>query len=142
MRKRYWIFSIVFLLIVTGIYSEIKIDDKAWNIDDILKEEYADSFDISPEGDWVAWVRRSPNQEVDKLVGHIYKTSLIDSTEIQLTRGEKSCRNPQWSPNGKLIAFLSSRGDEDCKTQIWQLNSNGGESYKLTSFEKGVRSSE
>jgi hypothetical protein len=79
-------------------------------------------------------------------------TSLTDSTTIQLTRGKHSCTQPRWAPDGKLVAFLSSRpapqgkssraeDDEDDgedkdskvggKTQIWLINPFGGEPWDV-----------
>lgn len=138
------ILSLFFVISIITADSNIKIDDpQAWNIEDVLKQEYAGSFDISPDNQWVAWIKRSPNEEKNKRIGHIFKTSLKDSTEIQLTRGKNSSRNPRWSTDGKHIAFLAKRGEEEKpKTQIWLLNSNGGEPFQLTSLEKGVKAFE
>jgi len=68
------------------------------------------------------------------MIGHLMRSSLTDAGEVQLTRGQYSAAQPQWSPDGKRIAFLSTRpvpkgtknkrdDDEkdDDKTQIWLI---------------------
>ena len=45
--------------------------------------------------------------------------------------------SPKFSPDGKKIAFLSSRSG---KNQVWIMNTHGGEARKLTNEKKGVRS--
>ncbi|RPJ80463.1 MAG: S9 family peptidase, partial [Acidobacteria bacterium] len=48
---------------------------------------------------------------------------------------------PRWSPDGRYLAFLASRGSEEEKkkgAQVWLLNMSGGEAQKLTDVKGGV----
>ena len=56
-----------------------------------------------------------------------------------MTRGDKSCTRPRWSPDGQLLAFLSSRDD---KTQIYLMRNDGGEAWKATSHATNIGSFE
>ncbi|NQV86176.1 MAG: S9 family peptidase, partial [Woeseiaceae bacterium] len=47
----------------------------------------------------------------------------------QITWSGPSNRRPRWSPDGKILAFLSTRDDE--KTQLYALFMNGGEPQPL-----------
>ena len=47
-----------------------------------------------------------------------------------------SSSHPRWSPDGKLLAFLSARNEG--KTQVWLLNRQGGEAQQLTDTPQDV----
>jgi len=47
-----------------------------------------------------------------------------------------SSSHPRWSPDGKFLAFLSSRNNG--KTQVWLLSRLGGEAAHLTDIPQGV----
>jgi len=144
MRKNRLFFpGIILIFILFGVVSALnsETDKTKWTVDDVLRQESAGSFDISPDGKWVVWVKSRPDKEADRKVGDLYLTSLTDSLEIQLTRSKESDQNPQWSPDGKLIAFTSVRGKEkEKKNQVWLINPRGGEPWQLTSLKNGVRS--
>jgi dipeptidyl aminopeptidase/acylaminoacyl peptidase len=125
-----------------GMGFQEEIDDpKKWTVLDVLKQESAGSFNISPDGKWVVWVRNRADKEQDSMVGDIYLSSLTDTTIVQLTRGQSDDTSPIWSPDGKYIAFASIRGEEKEKTnQIWIIDVRGGEPWQLTHFKKGVQS--
>jgi Tol biopolymer transport system component len=62
---------------------------------------------------------------------------------VRLTSGPESERSPRWSPDGRYLAFLASRGTEEEKkkgAQIWLLDRLGGEAQKLTDIDGGVGS--
>ena len=56
----------------------------------------------------------------------------------QITFGEKGDSQPQWSPDGKQISFVSSRGSAEAKSQIYLMHADGGEAWKLTDAKENV----
>ena len=54
-----------------------------------------------------------------------------------MTPTKKAERAPEWSPDGKMMAFLSNR---DGKTQIYTAHADGGEATAVTSRKYGVTS--
>ncbi len=123
-----------------------------WTVEDILLEEGASQFDLSPDGQWAVWVRKAMDKEKGEEVSNLVLSSLTRAEEIVLTRGPYANSLPTWSPDGTLISFLSSRplprkqkddGDapeEDlAKTQLWLINPRGGEPWHLTEFKRGVK---
>ncbi len=93
---------------------------------------------ISPDGKSVAYTVSEPIMKGEKseYLTHIFLASSDGKTDFQFTQGEKSCTNPQWSPDGKWLAFLSSRGGD--KNNIWLIRQYGGEAEKLTDTKSGV----
>src|SRR5215213_5704532 len=70
---------------------------------------------------------------------HIWMVPAAGGAPRQLTFSERGENGPQWSPDGRSIAFLSARGSgTDAKTQIWILPMDGGEAYQLTTSKENV----
>ena len=91
---------------------------------------------LSPDGKWVAYVRTTTDVGAGKRNGDLWLRPADGSGEPrQLTRSEKSDSAPRFSPDGRSIAFLSSR---DGAPQVYLLPLAGGEARKLTSLTMGV----
>jgi dipeptidyl aminopeptidase/acylaminoacyl peptidase len=71
----------------------------------------------------------------DKEYVVLWLLSLETGESRQLTAGLACDSNPHWSPDGKQIAFLSTREE---KPQIYIIPVDGGEARALTSMKQGV----
>jgi len=92
---------------------------------------------ISPDGEWVAYSVSSVDSAKDRNVSHIWMTSWDGSHTIQATASGESESSPQWSPDGKYLSFLSSRGGAD-GSQLWLMNRMGGEAEMVSHVKGGI----
>jgi len=112
---------------------------KGWTPKAMIAYDRISATAISPDGKTIAYTVSEPQMEGEKstYLTHIWLASADGKRNRQFTRGEKSCRNPAFSPDGKFLAFTSARGDED-KNQVWLMRVDGGEAFQLTDAENGV----
>src|ERR1700757_2028995 len=113
-----------------------------WKPEDVVFAESVRQFRISPDGQWVAWIKAQGDKEKDAGVSIFSLSSLSGDQEIQLTRGTDNVSGFNWSPDGKWIAFVSSKARPQAKpdtaaTQVWLINPHGGEPYVLTELARG-----
>lgn len=100
---------------------------------DMFNEKTVAAPAVSPDGAWVAYQVKSLDREQDKGLTHIWMTSWDGSRTLQLTSTPKESESqPKWSPDGRYLAFVSGRGDENEADQLWLLDRAGGEARKLT----------
>jgi dipeptidyl aminopeptidase/acylaminoacyl peptidase len=116
----------------------------SWKPEDVIFQELASEFLISPDNKWVVWVKSTGDKEKDERVSNLYLSSLTEKKEIELTRGANTVSQPRWSPSGETIAFLSDRPLPKPKPnaapmQIWLLSVAGGEPWPAADFERPVQ---
>jgi len=110
-------------------------------IDDYFAIRRVQDPQISPEGKWVAYVVTTTSLRDDKSERQIWMVPTAGGEPVPMTAKGVSSGSPRWSPDGKYLAFLSSRGTE-AKTQVWTLSRAGGEAQQLTETIQGVGSFE
>ena len=99
---------------------------------------------VSPDGGQVLYTVRQWESDKDRMESRtrIWKVPAAGGAARQLTFGERGDSQPQWSPDGRYISFLSARGaaggDDAPKAQIFLMRADGGESWKLTDAKEAV----
>ncbi len=139
MKKKVAMFLLI-LFIFSGLFAQSQ--KRKFTIKDMLSISVPSQIDISPDGKFVVFVLSKADFEESKYTSDLYIVSTETGEVKQLTFSKENERMPKFSPDGKLIAFLSDRktaaDEKETKTQIWLLPVDGGEAYKLTNAPEGV----
>ena len=152
----YWkaltLLVLMLLVLAPGAGAQSVIDTKKpetskknqWTPEDVVYQEDAGQFRISPDGKFALWVKGAGDKEKDLRVSNLYLSNLGDGKEVQLTRGTDEVSQPRWSPSGETIAYLSTHAlakpkPELASTQLWLMNASGGEPWPVTEFERGIQ---
>ena len=92
---------------------------------------------IAPDGKHIVYVQAEANWKANKRISQIWRVNTDGSGPIQLTSGTESATAPRWSPDGKTLAFVTKRGDDEAN-QVYLLPTDGGEARRLTKHETAV----
>src|SRR5258708_106283 len=92
---------------------------------------------VSPDGREVVYTRADADWKVGRHVSHVWRARLDGGEPAQLTSGADGESGPRWSPDGKTIAFVAKRGDNEF-AQIYLLSTDGGEARQLTTHATAV----
>ena len=106
--------------------------------------EAADYYDIakvsdprlSPAGDAVVFVRSVPIDD-DSYEATIYRVPIGGDEPERFTVGEGEDAEPRFS-SGDRLAFVSTRGADDDRAQLWVMPTDGGEARQVTTVPGGV----
>jgi len=111
-------------------------------LDDI--QQLADVRDphCSPDGQVVAYVVSRIDAKEDKAISHIWTIGYDGRNDHQVTSSQDSESSPRWSPDGKYLAFTSSRPGKARGDQVWLLDRSGGEAQQLTDVKGRLQSYE
>src|SRR4051812_1333576 len=105
-------------------------------IDDLFKFKRVSDPQISPDGKWVVYtVGMVDDVASNKMSSTVWLASTDGKTRLQLTNTTKKDRQARWSPDGKSILFVSTRGGSP---QLWMIDVDGGEARQLTKVSTGV----
>ncbi len=106
----------------------------AITFDDLIKLHRVAEPQISPDGKWVAYTVSTPDMEANRGVSNIWVVPTAVGAAMQLTQSGHDS-SPVWSPDGKTLAFLSSRSGD---SQVYLLSMDGGEAHALTKLAGGA----
>ena len=106
----------------------------AITFDDLIHMHRVAEAQVSPDGKWVAYTLTTPDLEANRNASNIWIVPTAGGTSIQLTQSGHDS-SPVWSPDGKTIAFLSSRSGT---SQVYLLSMDGGEAQPFTHLSTGA----
>ncbi len=90
---------------------------------------------ISPDARTIVYTVTTRSLERAKQSINLWRVDPDGTRARALTTGENSNQSPAFSPDGRRLAFLSTRSGE---AQVWILPMEGGEPERKTSFPGGV----
>lgn len=108
-------------------------------IDDLFAIQRVGDPQISPDGRWIAYTVSRTNLDAEKIETRIWMVPFEGGEAVPMTAEGYSASRPRWSPDGKYLAFLAAKG-EDERAQVWTLNRLGGEAQQLTDVQQGISS--
>ena len=106
-------------------------------IADLLAAVRVSEPQLSPDGKAVAFVRTTTDVAAGKRNADIWVVPADGSAAPKLlVGGEKAENSPRWSPDGRHLAFISSRGGD---MQIYMADADGGNIRQVTTIATGVQ---
>ena len=90
---------------------------------------------ISPDGQNVVYTVQRVDRKTEKKYTNLWVTPTMEGEPHQFTTGDQHDGSGRFSPDGKLIAFLSDRRDKDKSAQIYLIPFTGGEASRLTHID-------
>ncbi len=126
------------LLLATAVVSFVSgVDGQtghAITVDDLLQMHRVSEAQISPDGKWVAYTVATPDLDANRSASNIWMVATGGGEPVMLTQSGHDS-SPVWSPDGKRIAFLSSR---DGNSQVYVLTMGAGEAREWTHLSTGA----
>jgi dipeptidyl aminopeptidase/acylaminoacyl peptidase len=126
--------ALAVFFIASAANAQAPAERRAITFQDLISMRRLSDPQISPDGNWVAYTVATPDLEANRSVRNIWIVPVTGGEWRQLTLGGAEIR-PRWSPDGKKLAFLSSR---DGDVQVYVVSLSGGEATRLTSVPGGV----
>jgi dipeptidyl aminopeptidase/acylaminoacyl peptidase len=121
--------------LLTGLSAQAQNSAKhAISFDDLIKMHRVSGVAISKDGRSVAYAVSTPDMEANRSVANIWVVSASGGAAVQVSQGGRD-NSPQWSPDGKSLAFTSAR---DGNSQVYLLSMAGGEAKKVTQLSTGA----
>ncbi|MBV9281643.1 MAG: S9 family peptidase [Chloroflexi bacterium] len=107
-------------------------------LEDFWRLRSVSDVQLSPDGSAVAYVVDTYDEKRNAAHSAIWLASLSDGRARRFTGGETADTQPRWSPDGRRLAFVSTR--HEGKPQIFVIDRDGGESRRVTGAEHGALS--
>ena len=122
------------LILCGSIATRAQTAKRPITFDDMIQMHRVGEPEISPDGKWIAYTVSTPDMDANRNASNIWVAATSGGAPMQLTRSGHDS-SPVWSPDGKTLAFLSSRSGD---SQVYLMAMDGGEPRQFTHLSTGA----
>jgi len=131
MTKRGWGWALLLLVApMPALADPPQGPERLFTARDLFDLEVAADPEISPDGRWVAYVRRSGDIMTDRFRPSIWLIDTRTGQQMPLVAGTGAHSQPRWSPNGDRLAYISTA--DGGRPQLFVRWMASGESVRIT----------
>ncbi len=133
------------IILLIGILPFLLFAQQKVTVEALMQLRYPGQLAVSPDGSRFVFTVRTPDFQKSRWQTRLWMLSEDKKQPRQISWNRANAYQPSWSPDGRLVLFLSARtyrdsaGEQKSGTvQLWALPMQGGDAYHLTELENGV----
>lgn len=130
---------VLFLALLSTFFIPLYSEKRGMEPEDVLGIKGISDLNLSPDEKKILFTVRECNLKDNEYNTDLWLLEIDKGSFLKITQSPKQDHTPRWSPDGKMIAFISNR---DGKNQIYLMRTGIGEPWKLTDSPTGVESFE
>jgi len=137
MHGRWIAIPLVGLVAIALVHAAPPAETHPFSVHDMLAMDRISDPQISPDGRTVVFVVRTTDLEANRGRTDLWLVGTDGTGLRRLTSHPATDVNPRWTPDGRNVLFVSSRGDS---AQVWRISVSGGEATQVTDLPLDVTS--
>lgn len=132
---KFAILSLLIFLTASELFAQQGIQPE-----DYYKTIFVGQTEISPNGEYVAFNKTVIDEENNARHREVWMVKLhngqLDGEPFRFTDPTVQSSSPQWSPDGKMLAIQSRRGDDDNTVRFLRVTAPGGEAFTIEGLDR------
>jgi len=128
-------FALLLGVVLYALLVQAQTAKRPFGIEDLSRLKAIQTFRISPDSKTIVYSVTQSDLPHAKQHTHLWEMNIDGSNARQITYSDKSEGSALFAPDGKWLAFVSSRDGDD---NLYLLPMDGGEARKLTNVSTGV----
>lgn len=128
-------FALLLGVVLCALLVKAQTAKRPFGIEDLSRLKSIQTFRISPDSKTIVYSVTQSDLPHAKQHTHLWEMNIDGSNARQITYSDKSEGSALFSPDGKWLAFVSSRDGDD---NLYVMPTDGGEARKLTNVSTGV----